>query len=276
MDLEFGPDGALYVLDYGTGFGSGDANSALYRIQNAAGGEPDPDRNPQPADTVTVDSPTAGAVFTFGDAIPVEAALSNPDVDCQTVTLTFILGHDSHGHPLTSAQGCSGTLRTSPENGHDANANVFGVIDARYTGPDGVPVYDQVIIQPSIRQGEHFGQTSGVERVSSPAAHGANAAGAIESGDWVSFTPYDLTGVTTFAVRASAAGAGGTVELRAGAPDGPTVGSAEVPSTGDWESYVDVTGTVGGWAGGGQDLYLVFTGGEGQLVQLDEFTFGRE
>ena len=33
MDLEFGPDGALYVLDYGTGWFGGDANSAVYRIE---------------------------------------------------------------------------------------------------------------------------------------------------------------------------------------------------------------------------------------------------
>ena len=33
MDYEFGPDGALYVLDYGTGWFGGDANSAVYRIE---------------------------------------------------------------------------------------------------------------------------------------------------------------------------------------------------------------------------------------------------
>jgi glucose/arabinose dehydrogenase len=36
MDAEFGPDGALYVLDYGTGWGGGDENSALYRIEATA------------------------------------------------------------------------------------------------------------------------------------------------------------------------------------------------------------------------------------------------
>jgi len=36
MDAEFGPDGALYVLDYGTGWGSGDENSAVYRIEHTA------------------------------------------------------------------------------------------------------------------------------------------------------------------------------------------------------------------------------------------------
>ena len=38
MDMAFGPDGALYVLDYGTGYFNGDANSALYRIEYIAGG----------------------------------------------------------------------------------------------------------------------------------------------------------------------------------------------------------------------------------------------
>ncbi|MET9943106.1 PQQ-dependent sugar dehydrogenase, partial [Streptomyces halstedii] len=33
MDMAFGPDGALYVLDYGTGYFNGDANSAVYRIE---------------------------------------------------------------------------------------------------------------------------------------------------------------------------------------------------------------------------------------------------
>jgi hypothetical protein len=37
MDMAFGPDGALYVLDYGTGFGNGD-HSALYRIEYIGGG----------------------------------------------------------------------------------------------------------------------------------------------------------------------------------------------------------------------------------------------
>ncbi|WP_414719180.1 ThuA domain-containing protein, partial [Streptomyces sp.] len=38
MDMAFGPDGALYVLDYGTSYFGGDHNSALYRIENTAKG----------------------------------------------------------------------------------------------------------------------------------------------------------------------------------------------------------------------------------------------
>ena len=35
--MEFGPDGSLYVLDYGAGYFAGDANSALYRVDYVQG-----------------------------------------------------------------------------------------------------------------------------------------------------------------------------------------------------------------------------------------------
>ena len=44
MDLAFGPDGALYVLDYGTGYFNGDANSALYRYRLHRRRQPGADR----------------------------------------------------------------------------------------------------------------------------------------------------------------------------------------------------------------------------------------
>ena len=37
MNVEFGPDGAMYVLDYGGGYFGGDARSAVYRIDYVAG-----------------------------------------------------------------------------------------------------------------------------------------------------------------------------------------------------------------------------------------------
>ncbi len=37
INIEFGPEGSLYVLDYGTGYFSGDANSAVYRVDYVQG-----------------------------------------------------------------------------------------------------------------------------------------------------------------------------------------------------------------------------------------------
>src|SRR5258708_23724876 len=38
MDVAIGPEGALYVLDYGAGWFNGDANSALYRVESVPSG----------------------------------------------------------------------------------------------------------------------------------------------------------------------------------------------------------------------------------------------
>ena len=37
MDMEFGPDGALYVIEWGSGFNGDNADSGVYRIDYIAG-----------------------------------------------------------------------------------------------------------------------------------------------------------------------------------------------------------------------------------------------
>jgi glucose/arabinose dehydrogenase/PKD repeat protein/type 1 glutamine amidotransferase len=79
MDWKFGPDGALYVLDYGTGFFNASARSALWRI-DYTGGEatPVPTATATPAAgelplTVAFSAGPAGGVayrWDFGDGSP--------------------------------------------------------------------------------------------------------------------------------------------------------------------------------------------------------------
>ncbi|GAB3953004.1 lectin [Streptomyces sparsus] len=358
MDMAFGPDGALYVLDYGTGYFSGDENSALYRIEHVTGGraptaqakagvtsgkaplavsfssagssDPDGDdlsyawnfgdgatstaadpshtytANGQytatlkvtdttgksatasvritvgnTAPTVKLDLPVDGSIHDFGDAIPFEVTVTDPEdgtIDCSKVKVTFIVGHDSHGHPQTSTTGCTGTLQTLADGEHDPNANIFGVIDAEYTdkGANGQPAlttHDQHITQPTHRQAEHFGDSAGVQAVTHEPARGGKTVGHIDDGDWISFTPYALGNVTTFTARVSSAGAGGTIEVRAGSPTGTLLGTATVPVTGGWETFEDVTAPLERGPAGSTSLHLVFKGGSGSLFDVDEFSF---
>ncbi|GGW99100.1 glycosyl hydrolase [Streptomyces malachitofuscus] len=358
MDLAFGPDGALYVLDYGTGYFNGDANSALYRIEHVTGGrapvaqakadttsgtapltvgfssagtsDPDGDAlryawtfgdggtstaadpshtyttNGQytatlkvtdstgksatasvqitvgnTAPTVRLDTPADGRVHDFGDAIPFKVTVTDPEdgtIDCAKVKVTFIIGHDSHGHPQTSATGCTGTLQTLADGEHDPNANIFGVVDAEYTdkGAGGQPAltaHDQHITQPSHRQAEHYGDAAGVTVVNHTPAHGGKTVGDIHNGDWISFTPYSLDNVTGVTARVSSGGSGGTLEVRAGSPAGTLLGTATVPVTGGWETFQDVTAPLTGGPAGTTTLYLVFKGGSGALYDVDEFSF---
>ncbi|MCC3650920.1 PQQ-dependent sugar dehydrogenase [Streptomyces sp. S07_1.15] len=359
MDMAFGPDGALYVLDYGLSWFGGDENSALYRIENATGGnspvaEAAADRTSgqaplkvtfsaegtkdadgdeltyhwdfgdggtseyadpthtyrengtytatvtatdpsgrsgsasvhltvgNTAPTVTLELPGDGQLFTFGDEIPFKVTVTDPEdgeIDCSKVEVTHILGHDSHGHPVTSAKGCSGTLKTSADGEHDPNANIFGVFDAAYTdnGGGGQPALtgnDRNVVQPKNRQAEHYGDTQGAETTEREGAHGGRVAGSLDDGDWIAFEPYLLADATGLTARVASGGAGGTLEIRSGSPAGTLLGSAEVPATGGWESYEDVTAGLTGAPGETTTLYLVAKGsGDGSLFEVDDFTF---
>ncbi|MDT0482794.1 PQQ-dependent sugar dehydrogenase [Streptomyces sp. DSM 41640] len=360
MDMAFGPDGALYVLDYGVSWFGGDENSALYRIENATDGhspvaqaaadrtsgqaplrvrfssegtsDQDGDAltyswnfgdgatstaaNPthkytkngtytatltakdasgrtssagvqivvgNTAPKVTLELPQDGQLFSFGDAIPFKVRVSDPEdgrsIDCTKVKVTFVLGHDSHGHPVTSANGCTGTIQTSADGGHDEDANIFGVMDAEYTDNGGggqapLTSHDQSVLQPRHRQAEHFGTGSGVSVIAKDTAHGGNTVGDINNGDWIAFTPYVLSNAKSLTARVSSGGTGGTLEIRAGSATGTLLGKATVPVTGGWESFQDVTADLSRAPRGTTTLYLVFKGsGTGALFDVDDFTF---
>ncbi|WP_435807754.1 PQQ-dependent sugar dehydrogenase [Streptomyces canus] len=360
MDMAFGPDGALYVLDYGVSWFGGDENSALYRIENATDGhspvaqaaadrtsgqaplrvrfssegtsDQDGDAltyswnfgdgatstaaNPthtykkngtytatltakdasgrtgsasvqivvgNTAPKVTLELPQDGRLFSFGDAIPFKVRVSDPEdgrsIDCTKVKVTFVLGHDSHGHPVTSANGCTGTIQTSADGGHDEDANIFGVMDAEYTDNGGggqapLTSHDQSVLQPRHRQAEHFGTGSGVSVIAKDTAHGGNTVGDINNGDWIAFTPYVLSNAKSLTARVSSGGTGGTLEIRAGSATGTLLGEAAVPVTGGWETFQDVTANLSRPPRGTTTLYLVFKGsGTGALFDVDDFTF---
>ena len=65
-----------------------------------------------------------------------------------------LLGHDTHGHPLSAAFGCSGSITTSVAGGHDpATDDLNAVFSASYTdaGSGNLPPLtgtDQVVIEP--------------------------------------------------------------------------------------------------------------------------------
>ncbi|WP_322725188.1 PQQ-dependent sugar dehydrogenase [Streptomyces spongiae] len=360
MDMAFGPDGALYVLDYGVSWFGGDENSALYRIENATDGhspvaqaaadrtsgqaalkvrfssagtsDADGDAltyswdfgdggtstaaNPthtykkngtytatvtakdttgrtgsasvqivvgNTAPKVTLELPKDGQLFSFGDAVPFKVKVTDPEdgtsIDCAKVKVSFVLGHDSHGHPLTTANGCSGTIQTSADGGHDEDANIFGVFDAEYTdlgggGQAALTTHDQNVVQPRHRQAEHYGDSTGVTIQTKASAHGGKTVGDISNGDWISFKPYVLSNATKITARIASDGAGGKLEVRAGSPTGRLLGSASVPVTGGWENFQDVSANLSKAPSGTTTLYLVFKGsGSGGLFDVDDFTF---
>ncbi|MFJ6197411.1 PQQ-dependent sugar dehydrogenase [Micromonospora sp. NPDC092111] len=351
MDLAFGPDGALYALDYGTGAN----NQALYRVEYIGGGNRSPvavaSANPtsgsspltvtfssagssdpeggalsylwtfgdgttstaanptktyttngtytptlkvtdptglsgtaslvvtvgNTAPTVSLTLPTNGQLFDFGDTVPFQVTVSDPEdgtINCARVTVSYALGHDSHAHQITSKTGCSGTITIPVDGEHDAAANIYGVFDAAYTDNGGLTTHSIKTLQPKHRQGEHFGaQSGGVQLADHASAEGGRTAGFIDNNDWISYQPYHLANANRFTARVSSAGAGGTIEVRTGSATGTLLGTVTVPVTGSWETFTTVSGAITNAPSTPTTLYLVFKGGAGNLFDLDSFTF---
>ncbi|GIH07654.1 hypothetical protein Rhe02_57210 [Rhizocola hellebori] len=76
MDLEFGPDGAMYLIEWGTGFGGNNADSGIYRID-----------------------------YTVGDAAPIAVASGTPTSGPTPLTVNFSSAgsNDPGGQPITYA-----------------------------------------------------------------------------------------------------------------------------------------------------------------------------
>ncbi|PCG84457.1 glycosyl hydrolase [Streptomyces sp. WZ.A104] len=356
MDMAFGPDGALYVLDYGLAWFGGDENSALYRIENATGGrspiaeasanktsgtaplkvrfssagtsDADGDaldyswdfgdggtstaanptyrykKNGTYVATLTAEDPTGrtgsasvhvtvgntaptvelvlpedGQLFEFGDSVPFKVNVRDPEdgtIDCTEVEVKFTLGHDSHGHDITTEHGCEGTIKTAMEGGHDPNANIYGGISASYTDNGGggqaeLTGKDQARLQPRHRQAEHYDDSYGVTTPGKESAHGGKTVGDIHNDDWISFRTYVLGTTTKLTARISSAGSGGFLEVRTGSPTGRILGSGPIPVTGSWDTFQDVDIPLRGAPKKQTELFLVFKGGDGALYDVDDF-----
>jgi len=92
----------------------------------------------------------------------------------------------------------------------------------------------------------------------------------IVNGDWSAYNNVSLTGVNTFVARAASASIGGNIEVHLDSPAGTLVGTCVVPGTGGGQTYADAYCKISG-ASGTHTVYLVFTGGGGNLFNLQFF-----
>ncbi|WP_119582361.1 ThuA domain-containing protein [Streptomyces europaeiscabiei] len=361
MDMEFGPDGSLYLLEWGNNFSGGNNDSGLYRIDYNHGGrspiakatgtptngnaplnvqfssagstDPDPGNtlsyhwtfgdgttstaaNPShtytangtytaqlkvtdntgktafanvpitvgnSAPIVTLTIPSNGGMLDFGDRVPYKVSVSDPGgapIDCAKVFVNPALGHDDHQHETTDHPGCSGTIDTTLLGGHPDGANLYYVLNARYTddgGPGGAnPLtgYAQAILQPKHKQAEFYTDQSGVQIVEQAGAESGKRVGNISDGDWISFKPMSLSGVTSVRYRLSSPSGGGSIELRADSPTGTLLATTPVPSTGGWNTYQSTSAVNTADLSGSHPLYLVFKGTSNNWFDLDSLTFG--
>ncbi|WP_230984912.1 PKD domain-containing protein [Microbispora oryzae] len=66
------------------------------------------------APSVTLNSPVAGRLFSFGETVPFQVTVSDPEdgtIGCSGVTVTYFLGHDGHATRSPRSPGVLGRSR---------------------------------------------------------------------------------------------------------------------------------------------------------------------
>ncbi|MBY8873762.1 ThuA domain-containing protein [Micromonospora sp. PLK6-60] len=224
------------------------------------------------APTVTVNTPLEGGFFQWGDDIPFSVTVTDPEdgpVDCGKVEVTFVLGHDSHGHGEANMFGCSGVLPTEADNASHGGY-IYGVISASYTdkGANGQPALTTVgqqIIQDKRQEVEFAQEQSGTTVATSGDVGGGQQRGSLDPGDWIAINNKvnlkNMQSVTLRTSGGSAATAGQPrfgVEFRLDSPTGPLLTTATVNATTGNTAFTSTNAPLTD-PGGSRKLYLVFT-----------------
>ncbi|MFI6297181.1 ThuA domain-containing protein [Nonomuraea sp. NPDC050790] len=235
---------------------SGDPNSAVangYEVQIDATDSPDR---------------TTGSIYGFkaADQAARDAAL-NPPGEWNTYELlvegerlqVLLNGVKINDFTNTSPQRSLRQGHIGIQNHGAADQVSFRNIRIKELGGSGVTV-----------EGESYTSTGGVQIANHPPASGGRTLGYVDNGDWSGFSQVSTAGATRFSARVSSGGAGGTIHVRAGSQSGTVLGSVNVPNTGGWENFQNVSTALTGTASG--PLFLTFTGGGGALLDVDTLT----
>ncbi|SEK49536.1 Por secretion system C-terminal sorting domain-containing protein [Aquimarina amphilecti] len=100
--------------------------------------------------------------------------------------------------------------------------------------------------------------------------------GWVNNGDWVHYENIDFgSGANSIEMSVSSGTSGGTIEVRQGSVSGTLLGIVEVTNTGSFTSWETLTASISEISEK-QDIYFVFNGGSGYLLDVDWFKFSKD
>lgn len=95
--------------------------------------------------------------------------------------------------------------------------------------------------------------------------------GYIVNGTWICYNDFNFgAGAARIDIEAASGATGGRIEIRAGSVSGSLLGTVNVTATGGWGAY-STFGSELGSISGTKDLYFVFKGGSGGLMNVRSF-----
>ena len=167
---------------------------------------------------------------------------------------------------MTRAGGSAGSIRTPSEEGEyriyvlDREGKVLSK-SSHILRIKGMGGNDSNVIEA-----ENYDYKSGIDIEN--CSEGGSDVGYIENGDYIGFKDIDLTGADKIDFRVASNGSDAVLEVRLDSPDGKLIGSTDVTNTGGWQEWITKTCNIEATSGK-HDVYLVFTGGESYLFNLN-------
>ncbi|MFC8229773.1 ThuA domain-containing protein [Streptomyces sp. NPDC057287] len=222
-----------------------------------------------------------GAVFVPGDALAFTVSVTDEEdgatapIECSRILVRSGAGRPEPLRPLAGSPECRGSLTTEAG---VASPSGLRRLTVQYTdrGAPNAPELTgsaSLTVRTAVQEAELFTTTGGTHggavTGSRARASGGRALTEIEDGDWIAFDPLHLGGIRSVTVGATPCGLGGTIEFRAGSPDGPLLGSLPVPAAGN--GAVSPTAALDD-PGDSARLYVVFTNSAWNSEGPDLFT----
>ncbi|WP_432985178.1 ThuA domain-containing protein [Dactylosporangium sp. CA-233914] len=253
---------------------TGDSNSGVYV------GFPNPGNDPSIAinqgyeiqiDATDTPEHTTGAIYNFQSAdIAARDAALNPPGAWNTYEI-LVEGQRIRVY-------LNGSLINDFTN-TDPARNLDGYVGIQNHGTGDQVSFRSIRIRDAsgdlVQQAETFSSASGVQPYTKAGAHNGQTLGYIEPGDWAAYSGLNIGGATQFRARVVSGGPGGQIQVRTGSTTGPILGTVNVPNTGSWDTYADVSTALTGVPAGTANVYLTFTGTGTGLFDVDDFTFAK-
>ncbi len=104
---------------------------------------------------------------------------------------------------------------------------------------------------------------------------GGQNVGYIESGDYIAYRNVDFGDDGALSFKPVLAGNAATIEIYLDSLDGEPVASCNYAGSGNWQNWNEETFNISKITGK-HTVYLKFVGGEGYLLNIDNFKFGKE
>ncbi|MCA9200823.1 MAG: PQQ-dependent sugar dehydrogenase, partial [Planctomycetales bacterium] len=133
-----------------------------------------------------------------------------------------------------------------------------------------IDVSQRVTLRNPKLEAEYADEIHGPMLLDSQAASNAKFVGAINHGHYLRFAALNFAAIESMELHVASAGAGGSIQLRIDAVDGPVVGSTEINVNGHWEEFYSLKEPISPTTGT-HDLFVVFAHPThaGGLMNLD-------